>query len=61
MICSSTTVWIRAGRVPLTVSQEDERITITLPNPLPGDIAWVAALELNKPAADITVIERFRY
>ena len=56
-----TKAYLMDGHVPLTVSQEDERLTITLPNPLPGDTAWVVALEVNTPAADIAVIERLRY
>ena len=56
-----TKAYLIDGRVPLTVSQEDERLTIALPNPLPGDTAWVVAFEVNTPAADIAVIERFRY
>ncbi|MDH3650649.1 MAG: alpha-L-fucosidase, partial [Saprospiraceae bacterium] len=49
------------GNQPIFFSQGKESLEITLPASPPDEIASVIVLELNKPAADIRVIERFRY
>ena len=46
---------------PLAVSREKEHFSIALPGSLPDETATVIALELDRPASEIEVIERFRY
>jgi alpha-L-fucosidase len=42
---------------PLAVSRDREGFTLTLPETMPDEIATVIALELNRPASEIAVIE----
>ena len=46
---------------PLAVIRDKESFTLTLPESMPDEVATVIALELNKPASEIEVIERLRY
>ena len=43
------------------MSNDNESFTLTLPGALPDEVATVIALELNKAASEIDVIERLRY
>ena len=49
------------GNAQVKVNQDKASFDINLPDSLPDEIASVIVLELNKPAADIDVIERLRY
>ena len=49
------------GNAQVKVNQDKASFDINLPDSLPDEIASVIVLELNKPAADIEVIERLRY
>lgn len=49
------------GNVQVSLNQDKASFNLNLPDSLPDEIASVVVLELNKPAADIEVIERLRY
>ena len=49
------------GNAQVSLSQDKASFNLNLPDPLPDEIASVVVLELNKPAAEIEVIERLKY